>query len=165
MYHVSCEPLRIFWNDDTTCSTRVPRVLSITGWIARNPARSRQHAWHSCRAGCIVISENPQGLATRMVLYLECVIDYFFYARVQERSQFFPRFCVGRSIASDSGHECFACWRYKTKINIFPLFRKMNLPKSLNCICSRVLGCLFVKKLLTFRLVKSVNPVTVTYRD
>jgi len=21
MYHVSCEPLRIFWNDDTTCST------------------------------------------------------------------------------------------------------------------------------------------------
>jgi len=66
-YHVSCEPLRIFWNDDTTCSTQVPRVLSTTGWKARNPARSRQHAWYSCRAGCIVISENPQGLATHMV--------------------------------------------------------------------------------------------------
>jgi len=67
-YHVSCEPLRIFWNDDTTCSTRVPCVLPITGWKYRNPARSRQHAWHSCRAGCIVISENPQGLETHMVL-------------------------------------------------------------------------------------------------
>jgi len=30
-------------------------------------ACSRQHAWHSCRADCIVISENPQGLATHMV--------------------------------------------------------------------------------------------------
>jgi len=67
MYHVSCEPLRIFWNDDTTCSTRVPRVLSATGWKARNSARSRQHAWYSCRAGCIIISENPQGLATHIV--------------------------------------------------------------------------------------------------
>ena len=70
LYHVSCEPLRIFWNDDTTCSTRVPRVLSTPGWKARNPARSRQHAWHSCRAGCIVISENPQGLATHMVHWI-----------------------------------------------------------------------------------------------
>jgi len=67
MYHVSCEPLRIFWNDDTTCSTRVPRVLSTKGWKARNPALSRQHVWHSCRADCIVFSENPQGLATHMV--------------------------------------------------------------------------------------------------
>ena len=67
LYHVSCEPLRIFWNDDTTCSTRVPRVLSATGWKARNSARSRQHAWYSCRGGCIIISENPQGLATHMV--------------------------------------------------------------------------------------------------
>jgi len=66
--NVSCEPLRIFWNDYTTCSTQVPRVLSTTGWKARNPARSRQLAWHSCRAGCIVFSENPQGLATHMVL-------------------------------------------------------------------------------------------------
>jgi len=40
------------------------------GWKARNPARSRQHACHSCRAGCIVISENPQGLATHIVLWL-----------------------------------------------------------------------------------------------
>jgi len=64
-YHVSCEPLRIFWNDDTTCW--VPHVLSTTGWKAKNPARSRPHAWHSCRAGCI-ISENPHGLATHMVL-------------------------------------------------------------------------------------------------
>jgi len=67
MYHVSCEPLRIFWNDDTTCSTRVPRVLSTTGWKARNPARSRQHAWQPYRAGCIVFSENPQGLATHVL--------------------------------------------------------------------------------------------------
>ena len=66
-YHVSRRPLRIFWNDDTTCPIRVPRMLSITGWNSRNPACSRQHAWHSCRAGCIVISENPQGLATDMV--------------------------------------------------------------------------------------------------
>jgi len=67
LYHVSCEPLRIFWNDDTTCPTRVPRVLSTTGWKARNPARSRQHSWYLCRAGCIAISENPRGLATHMV--------------------------------------------------------------------------------------------------
>ena len=72
-YHVSCEPLRIFWNDDTTCSTRVPRMLSTTGWKARNPARSRQHAWYSSRAGCIVFSENPQGLATHMVQWVENV--------------------------------------------------------------------------------------------
>jgi len=43
---------------DTSATTR---------WKARNPVRSRQHARHSCRAGCIVFSENPQGLATRMV--------------------------------------------------------------------------------------------------
>jgi len=67
-YHVSCEPLRIFWNDDTTSSTLVPRVLPTTGWIPGFPASSGQHAWHSCRAGCIVFSENPQGLATHMVL-------------------------------------------------------------------------------------------------
>jgi len=67
MYHVGCEPLRIFWNNDTTCSTRVPRVLPTTGWKARNPVRSRQHAWHSCWAGCSVISENPQGLAAHLV--------------------------------------------------------------------------------------------------
>jgi len=66
-YHVSCEPLRIFWKDDTTCSTWVPCVLPTTGWIPGFSACSGQHAWHSCRAGCIVISENPQGLATHMV--------------------------------------------------------------------------------------------------
>jgi len=27
----------------------------------------RQNAWHLCQAGCIVISENPQGLVTRSV--------------------------------------------------------------------------------------------------
>ena len=67
MYHVSCEPLRIFWNDDTTCLTWVSRVLPTTGWIPGFSACSGQHAWHSCRAGCIVISENPQGLAIHMV--------------------------------------------------------------------------------------------------
>ena len=30
-------------------------------------SRSGQHVWHSCRAGCTVISENPQGLATHMI--------------------------------------------------------------------------------------------------
>jgi len=66
-YHVSCEPLRIFWKDDTTCSTWVPCVLPTTGWIHGFWPCSGQHAWHSCRGGCIVISENPQGLATHMV--------------------------------------------------------------------------------------------------
>jgi len=39
MYHVSCEPLRIFWNDDTTCSTRVPcvRCLPRAGFLAFQP--------------------------------------------------------------------------------------------------------------------------------
>jgi len=74
LYHVSCEALRIFWNDDTTCSTQLPRMLSTTVWKARNPARSRQHAWHSCRAGCIVISVNPQGLATHMVQWVTKVM-------------------------------------------------------------------------------------------
>ena len=66
-YHLSCEPLRIFWNYDTTCSTCVPCVLPTPGWIPGFSACSGQHAWHSCRAGCIFISENPQGLATHMV--------------------------------------------------------------------------------------------------
>jgi len=42
-------------------------VLPTTGWTPGFSACSGQHAWHSCRAGCIVISENPQGLATHMV--------------------------------------------------------------------------------------------------
>jgi len=42
-------------------------VLPTTGWIRGFSACSGQHAWHSCRAGRIVISENPQGLATHMV--------------------------------------------------------------------------------------------------
>ena len=67
MYHVSCKPLRIFWDDDTTCATWVPCVLPTTGWIPGFSACSGQHAWHLCRAGCIVISENPQGFATHMV--------------------------------------------------------------------------------------------------
>ena len=37
------------------------------GWIPGFSACSGQHAWHSCRARCIVISQNPQGLATHMV--------------------------------------------------------------------------------------------------
>ena len=66
--YVSCGPLRIFWNNDTTSSTWVPRVSPTTGWIPGFSACGGQHAWHSCRAGCIVISENPQELATHMVL-------------------------------------------------------------------------------------------------
>ena len=38
------------------------------GFLAFQPI-SGQHAWHSCRAGCIVLSENPQELATHMVLF------------------------------------------------------------------------------------------------
>jgi len=72
LYHVSCEPLRIFWNDDTTCSTRVPRVFSTTCCKARKPARSRQHAWHSCRAA----TENPQGLATRMIRSVKPLVPW-----------------------------------------------------------------------------------------
>ena len=67
IYHVSCEPLKIFWNDDTTCSTWAPCVLPTTDWIPGFPACSGQEGWHSCRAGYIVIPENPQGLATHMV--------------------------------------------------------------------------------------------------
>jgi len=35
-------------------------------------AHSSQQAWHWCQAGCIVISENRQGLATRLVLSISC---------------------------------------------------------------------------------------------
>jgi len=70
-YHVSCEPLRIFWKDDTTCSTGVPCVLPTTGWIPGFSACSGKQAWHSCRAGCIVIPENPPGLATHMCTYID----------------------------------------------------------------------------------------------
>jgi len=66
-YHASCEPLRIFWNDDTTCLTWEPCVLPTMSWIPSFSACSGQHAWHSCRARCIVFSDNPQGLATHMV--------------------------------------------------------------------------------------------------
>ena len=41
-------------------------MLPTAGWIPGFSARSRQHAWHSCRAGCIVTSENPQGLANHI---------------------------------------------------------------------------------------------------
>ena len=51
------------YNPLDTSATRVFHYRLKT----RNPARSRQHAWHSCRADCIVISENPQGLAAHMV--------------------------------------------------------------------------------------------------
>jgi len=66
-YLVSCEPLRIFWNDDTTCSTWVTCLLPTAGLIPCFSACRGQNAWHSCRAGCFVISENPQGLATDKV--------------------------------------------------------------------------------------------------
>ena len=45
----------------------MPCVLPNTGWIPGFSACSGQQAWHSCRAGCIGISENPQGLATHVV--------------------------------------------------------------------------------------------------
>jgi len=96
MYHVSCEPPRIFWNDDTTCSTRVPCVLPTTDWKDRNPARSRQHAWHSCRAGFIVISENPQGVATHMVLILK--VKRPFYS--------FSSYSLVRHWSADGTHRC-----------------------------------------------------------
>jgi len=51
-------------------------VLPTTRWIPGFSACSGQHAWHSCRAGCIIISENPQGLATHMILLnYRCCIE------------------------------------------------------------------------------------------
>jgi len=104
LYHVSCEPLRIFWNDDTTCLTR---VLPSTGWIPVFSACSGQHAWYKCRAGCIVISENPQGLATHMVQLkrkrplnknrnaTKRVISHSFYS-LGTCAVFFKRFAISR---------------------------------------------------------------------
>ena len=43
------------------------------GFLAFQPVDSGQHAWHSCRAGCIVISENTQRLATQMVYSVQGV--------------------------------------------------------------------------------------------
>jgi len=42
-------------------------------------ACSGQHAWHSCRADCIVISENPPRLATHMeyVTYMRRICDIY----------------------------------------------------------------------------------------
>jgi len=50
---------------------------------------SRQHAWHWCRAGCIIISENLQGLVTR---YVYSVI--FVSQQVQESLGKFCLHCV-----------------------------------------------------------------------
>ena len=66
-YQRSFEPPRIFWNDTKTASTRLPRVLPNRGWRASVAGGIRQHAWHSCWAGSIVISGNPQGLVSRSV--------------------------------------------------------------------------------------------------
>jgi len=68
-------PLRIFGNSDATRSTRVSCVLPThTVWTS---GRGRQHAWHPCRAGSIVISENPQGLVTHSVHWVSCPLTRY----------------------------------------------------------------------------------------
>jgi len=54
-------------HDNATTLTWVLCVSSTRGWKAWNSVRKRQHAWHSCRAGSIVTSNNIQGLVTRSV--------------------------------------------------------------------------------------------------
>jgi len=53
-------------------STMRVAYYGLDSWLS---AFSGQHAWHSCRAGCIVISENPQGLATHMVRILKTLVS------------------------------------------------------------------------------------------
>ena len=52
-------------------------VVLLTSRSSRFPACVRQHAWHSYRAGCIVISGNPQGLVTPSVQVgvTQCLCD------------------------------------------------------------------------------------------
>jgi len=57
-------------------------MLPTMGWIPGFSACIAQHAWHSCRAGCIVISENPQGLATHMVPTQSRAALYYRYLEV-----------------------------------------------------------------------------------
>jgi len=73
---------------DTTSSTWVSCVLPTTGWIPVYLACSGQPAWHSCRAGCIVISENPQRLATHMVHRAFPTSKYFWGKRYLEIIKF-----------------------------------------------------------------------------
>jgi len=42
---------------DATRSTRTSLMLPHSTWILVASARRRQHAWHSCRAGCIIFLE------------------------------------------------------------------------------------------------------------
>jgi len=60
---------RDFWGYDAARSARVSCTLPKIGWIPAFSYLIRQHAWHSCRAGCS-ISENPHGLITDSVLSL-----------------------------------------------------------------------------------------------
>jgi len=80
IYRAIYEPLRSFGNDDSSCSTRVQCVLPpTTGWIpclsalVDNMRDTRVE--HSCRACCIVISKNSQGLVTRSVLAVQKVLS------------------------------------------------------------------------------------------
>ena len=60
-------------------------MLPTTDWIPGFSACSGRHAWHSCRAGCIVISENPQGLATHMVRTIGIVSSRILYMALYGR--------------------------------------------------------------------------------
>ena len=64
MYRASYEPLSIFGNDAATRTIGVSCVLPTMRWISSVSVLSWQHAWYSCRAGCFIVQENSQELAT-----------------------------------------------------------------------------------------------------
>jgi len=43
--------------------------------MTRGSAHGRQHARHSCQAGCNAMSANPQGLVTRYAQYGSSLTD------------------------------------------------------------------------------------------
>ena len=53
---------KVWYQIDTVGGSRRQKISAVLVLTC-----SGQHAWHSCLAGRIVISEYPQGLATRMV--------------------------------------------------------------------------------------------------
>jgi len=75
---------RIFGND-AAC-------VAEYGLHSYRSARNRQHARPLCRAGCIVISENPQGFQTRSVRYISNPYNYVFIKR--RCSLFFDNFTI-----------------------------------------------------------------------
>jgi len=77
-------------------------VLPTTGWIPGFSACSEHHAWHPYRAGCIVISENPQGLAIHMGSVGYKSHDPCFHVfHMEGRVITFVAHCTLQSVSSD----------------------------------------------------------------